>query len=187
MEPWPMGPVGKETCSMMPSGNAMSSPIAPILGVLGGCMGCMVFVEKIAKQEPSSMNLMTFSTFLFIASQGLIFTSKFFTVPNKIPLRGYIPTVITFFTVNVVNNQALNFHVPVPLHIIFRSGSLLANLLLSVILLKKKYSLRKYLSVFAITLGIVICTLATSDLEKNSGLSYEEAAKHYHEWMIGES
>lgn len=33
------------------------------------------------------MNLMTFSTFLFIASQGLIFTSKFFTVPNKIPLR----------------------------------------------------------------------------------------------------
>ncbi|KIH47108.1 UAA transporter family protein [Ancylostoma duodenale] len=110
---------------------AMSSPIAPILGVLGGCMGCMVFVEKIAKQEPSSMNLMTFSTFLFIASQGLIFTSKFFTVPNKIPLRGYIPTVITFFTVNVVNNQALNFHVP------------------------------------------------------NSGLSYEEAVKHYHEWMIG--
>ncbi|KHJ77709.1 UAA transporter family protein, partial [Oesophagostomum dentatum] len=61
----------------------------------------------------------------------------------------------------------------------------LANLLLSVILLKKKYSLRKYLSVFAITLGIIICTLATSDLEKHSGLSYEEAVKHYHEWMIG--
>ncbi|PIO67902.1 UAA transporter family protein, partial [Teladorsagia circumcincta] len=99
--------------------------------------------------------------------------------------KGYIPTVITFFTVNVINNQALNFHVPVPLHIIFRSGSLLANLLLSVILLKKKYTLRKYLSVFAITIGIVICTLATSDLEKNSGLSYEEAAKHYQEWIIG--
>ncbi|KAK6013693.1 UAA transporter family protein, partial [Ostertagia ostertagi] len=80
--------------------------------------------------------------------------------------KGYIPTVITFFTVNVINNQALNFHVPVPLHIIFRSGSLMANLLLSVILLKKKYTLRKYLSVFAITIGIVICTLATSDLEK---------------------
>ncbi|CAJ0601550.1 unnamed protein product [Cylicocyclus nassatus] len=163
----------------------MSSPATSILGVLGGCMGCMVFVEKIAKAEPTSMNLMTFSTFLFIATQGLFFTSKFFSVPNKIPLRGYIPTVITFFTVNVINNQALNFHVPVPLHIIFRSGSLLANLMLSVILLKKKYSLRKYLSVFAITIGIVICTLATSDLEKHSGLSYEEAAKHYQEWMIG--
>ncbi|VDM81170.1 unnamed protein product [Strongylus vulgaris] len=163
----------------------MPSPVASILGVLGGCMGCMVFVEKIAKTEPTSMNLMTFSTFLFIATQGLFFTSKFFSVPNKIPLRGYIPTVITFFTVNVINNQALNFHVPVPLHIIFRSGSLLANLLLSVILLKKKYSLRKYLSVFAITIGIVICTLATSDLEKHSGLNYEEAVKHYREWMIG--
>ncbi|XGW25195.1 hypothetical protein V3C99_006536 [Haemonchus contortus] len=163
----------------------MTSPLAPIMGVLGGCMGCMIFVEKIAKGEPSSMNLMTFSTFLFIASHGLIFTSKFFTVPNKIPIKGYIPTVITFFTVNVINNQALNFHVPVPLHIIFRSGSLMANLLLSIILLKKKYTLRKYLSVFSITIGIVICTLATSDLEKKSGLTYEEAAKHYREWTIG--
>ncbi|KAK6036507.1 hypothetical protein COOONC_25988 [Cooperia oncophora] len=62
----------------------------------------------------------------------------------------------------------------------------MANLVLSVILLKKKYTLRKYLSVFAITIGIVICTLATSNLEKNSGLNYEEAAKHYREWTIGE-
>uniref|UniRef100_A0A158P6L9 UAA transporter n=1 Tax=Angiostrongylus cantonensis TaxID=6313 RepID=A0A158P6L9_ANGCA len=131
------------------------------------------------------MNLMTFSTFLFIACQGLIFTSKFLTVHNKIPLRGYTLTVIMFFVVNVVNNQALNFHVPVPLHIIFRSGSLLANLLLSVVLLKKNYTLKKYLSVLAITMGIVICTLATSDLEKESGLSFEEAAKHYREWSIG--
>ncbi|KAJ1349496.1 hypothetical protein KIN20_005076 [Parelaphostrongylus tenuis] len=98
---------------------------------------------------------------------------------------GYILTVITFFVVNVVNNQALNFHVPVPLHIIFRSGSLLANLLLSVLLLKKNYSLKKYLSVLAITVGIVICTLATSDLEKQSGLTFEEAARHYREWSIG--
>ncbi|KAJ1350780.1 hypothetical protein KIN20_033666 [Parelaphostrongylus tenuis] len=64
-----------------------SSPVVPIVGALGGCMGCMIFVEKIAKKEPSSMNLMTFSTFLFIACQGLIFTSKFLTVRNKIPLN----------------------------------------------------------------------------------------------------
>uniref|UniRef100_A0A1I7XC07 Magnesium transporter n=1 Tax=Heterorhabditis bacteriophora TaxID=37862 RepID=A0A1I7XC07_HETBA len=191
-------------------------PLVPIAGVLGGCMGCMVVVENIAKQQPSSMNLMTFSTFAFIALHGLVFTSKFFSVPNKIPLKGYIPTVVTFFVVNVINNQALNFHVPVPLHIIFRSvsnlksynyivsrkkfevfhefknstnkilqGSLLANMVLSVILLRKSYSLRKYLSVFAITMGIVICTLATSSLEKDSGLSYEEAVKHYREWVIG--
>uniref|UniRef100_A0A8R1HLE9 Uncharacterized protein n=1 Tax=Caenorhabditis japonica TaxID=281687 RepID=A0A8R1HLE9_CAEJA len=90
-----------------------------------------------------------------------------------------------FFTVNVVNNQALNFHVPVPLHIIFRSGSLLATLLVSVFLIGKSYSIRKYLSVFAITLGIVVCTLATSAQGGDSSLSYEEASKHYKEWSIG--
>ncbi|KJH41135.1 UAA transporter family protein [Dictyocaulus viviparus] len=163
----------------------MSLTSAPIIGALGGCMGCMVFVEKIAKEEPSSMNLMTFSTFLFIACQGLVFTSKFLTVPIKIPLRGYTQSVLMFFIVNVINNQALNFHVPVPLHIIFRSGSLLANLFLSVILLKKNYTFKKYLSVIAITVGIVLCTLATSDIEKNSNLSFEEATKHYQEWCIG--
>ncbi|EGT48036.1 hypothetical protein CAEBREN_23232 [Caenorhabditis brenneri] len=99
----------------------MSSAVAPIFGVLGSCMGCMIFVENIAKQEPSAMNLMTFSTFLFISSIGLVFTSKFFTVKNQIPLKGYFKTVSVFFIVNVVNNQALNYHVPVPLHIIFRS------------------------------------------------------------------
>ncbi|VDK30087.1 unnamed protein product [Gongylonema pulchrum] len=33
------------------------------------------------------MNLMTFSTFLFISLEGLIFTSKFFSVKNKIPVN----------------------------------------------------------------------------------------------------
>lgn len=42
---------------------------------------------KIFREEPGSMNLMTFSTFLFIAVEGLIFTSKFFSVKNKIPLK----------------------------------------------------------------------------------------------------
>lgn len=84
------------------------------------------------------MNLLTFATFLFISVEGLLVTSRFFTIPNKIPLksvsrlnymndsllfRGYVPVVITFFLTNVINNQALNYHVPVPLHIIFRSVS----------------------------------------------------------------
>ncbi|CAI4229482.1 unnamed protein product [Auanema sp. JU1783] len=160
------------------------SALGPIAGVLGGCMGCMVVVENIAKQQPSAMNLMTFATFLFTAVHGLIFTSKFLTVRNKIPLKGYIPTVITFFTVNVINNQALNFHVPVPLHIIFRSGSLLANMVLA-LCLGKRYNTRKYLAVLAITVGIIICTLASNGVEKDSGISMEEASKHYQEWMIG--
>uniref|UniRef100_A0A1I7V7L7 UAA transporter n=1 Tax=Loa loa TaxID=7209 RepID=A0A1I7V7L7_LOALO len=132
------------------------------------------------------MNLITFSTFLFISLEGLIFTSRFFTVPNKIPIRGYLPTVITFFFVNVINNQALNFHVPVPLHIIFRSGSLLASLILTKILQGKQYSFRKYLAVLLITTGIIICTMATAHLEKtNQQKTVDDIEKHYREWLIG--
>ncbi|GMR48045.1 hypothetical protein PMAYCL1PPCAC_18240, partial [Pristionchus mayeri] len=120
-----------------------------------------LFVESIAKKEPSAMNLMTFATFGFISLIGLVFTMKFFTVSFKIPFKGILKVVVVFFLVNVINNQALNYHVPVPLHIIFRSGSLLASLVLSVLYEGRSYALRKYLSVLAITLGIIICTLAT--------------------------
>ncbi|CAG9540211.1 unnamed protein product [Cercopithifilaria johnstoni] len=158
----------------------------PISGTLAGCIGCMYFVESIAKEQPSSMNLMTFSTFLFISLEGLIFTSKFFAVPNKIPIRAYLPTVITFFSVNVINNQALNFHVPVPLHIIFRSGSLLASLILTKILQGKEYSLRKYVAVLSITVGIIMCTTATAHLEKtDQQKTVVDIEKHYREWIIG--
>ncbi|TKR58488.1 hypothetical protein L596_029927 [Steinernema carpocapsae] len=164
----------------------MTTALVPISGALSGCIGCMIFVESLAKAQPGAMNLMTFATFFFIALEGLISTSKFFTVKPKIPFKGYLPVVAMFFFVNVVNNQALNFHIPVPLHIIFRSGSLLASLLLTKLIQNKQYSLRKYLSVFAITIGIIVCTLATSSLEKGkSSFSVEEAEKHYKEWIIG--
>ncbi|VDD86042.1 unnamed protein product [Enterobius vermicularis] len=177
----------------------MSTAAFAVSGTLGGCLGSMYFVESIAQEQPGSMNLLTFSTFLFISLEGLFFTSKFFTVQNKIPLRGYLPTMGMFFFVNVINNQALNFHVPVPLHIIFRSGSLLASLVMTKLLQGRQYSLRKYFSVIMITVGIIICTLATSSLQaslyrgliilrnycKSSGMDAEQAARHYKEWLIG--
>uniref|UniRef100_A0A914I9Q6 Uncharacterized protein n=1 Tax=Globodera rostochiensis TaxID=31243 RepID=A0A914I9Q6_GLORO len=176
--PLPLSPAARK---------AMSEAAFGVLGALGGCIGCMVSVESLAKEDPSAMNLMTFATFLFISLEGFLFTTQFFTVKNKIPIQGYLPVVITFFVVNVINNQALNFHVPVPLHIIFRSGSLLTSLLMNRFLLGRKYPLKKYLAVFAITLGIILCTLATSNMEKKieSVLSLEEAEKHYREWALG--
>uniref|UniRef100_A0A914X4M3 UDP-xylose and UDP-N-acetylglucosamine transporter n=1 Tax=Plectus sambesii TaxID=2011161 RepID=A0A914X4M3_9BILA len=164
------------------------SALIPIGGTLTGCIGCMVFVESLAKQDPGCMHLMTFATFLFVALEGLIFASKFLTVKNRIPIRGYMQVAIVFFVVNVINNWALTFHVPVPLHIIFRSGSLLASLLLGKLILKRTYSLRKYISVFLITVGIIVCTLADSGLEKKAAAtehSQADATKHYIEWVIG--
>lgn len=101
----------------------MSGAAVAIAGTLGGCMSCMTVVEGLARLHPDAMNLMTFSNFLFIALHGLVFTSRFLSVPNKIPIRAYVPVVLVFCFVNVINNMALSFRVPVPLHIIFRSVS----------------------------------------------------------------
>ena len=35
--------------------------------------------------------------------------------------------VAQFFVVNVANNYALNFNIPMPLHLIFRSVSMMSN------------------------------------------------------------
>lgn len=70
--------------------------------------------------------------------------------------------VVTFFAVSVLNNYALNFHISLPFHMIFRSGSLLANMILGVFILKRRYTLWKYLSALMITIGVFICTLASA-------------------------
>ena len=43
--------------------------------------------------------------------------------------------------------------------LIYFQGSLIANMFMGILILKKKYTLSKYLSVFMITLGISICTI----------------------------
>ncbi|XP_022107262.1 UDP-xylose and UDP-N-acetylglucosamine transporter-like isoform X2 [Acanthaster planci] len=70
--------------------------------------------------------------------------------------------VFFFFTTSVVNNYSLIFKIPLPLHMIFRSGSLVANMVLGVILLKKKYPAYKYLSILMITVGICTCTIMSA-------------------------
>jgi len=43
----------------------------------------------------------------------------------------------------------------------FFQGSLIANMIMGILILKKKYTVSKYLSVFMITLGISICTIVS--------------------------
>lgn len=77
-----------------------------------------------------------------------------------------------FFVVSVSNNYALNFNISLPLHMIFRSGSLLANMVLGILILKKKYTTIKYLSVLMISIGICICTIASAQELVSKILSY---------------
>jgi len=160
-----------------------------ILMVLLGCCTNVIFLELIIQQDPGAGNLVTFSQFLLIAIEGLIFTTKFFTVKPKVPFSSWIILVIMYFLVSVSNNYALNFNIPMPLHMIFRAGSLMANMLMGIALLGKRYSLTKYLSVLMITIGIAVCTImsAKSSPKVDSTKSDSENATHAEEekfWLI---
>lgn len=43
----------------------------------------------------------------------------------------------------------------------FFQGSLIANMIMGMVILRKRYDLSKYVSVLLITLGIVVCTVVS--------------------------
>ncbi|XP_046388400.1 UDP-xylose and UDP-N-acetylglucosamine transporter [Ischnura elegans] len=139
-----------------------------IFCVFLGCCCNVVFLELLVKEDPGSGNIITFSQFLFISIEGFIFTSKFGTKKPNIGLKDYAVLVVMFFVANVCNNYAFDFNIPMPLHMIFRAGSLIANMVMGIIILKKKYAFSKYLSVSMITLGIVICTIVSGKEVKST-------------------
>lgn len=132
-----------------------------ILCVFLGCCSNVVFLELLVKDDPGSGNLITFAQFLFISIEGFLFTSKCGSVKPNIGIKDYFILVTMFFIANVCNNYAFDFNIPMPLHMIFRAGSLIANMIMGIIILKKRYVFSKYLSVFMITLGIAICTIVS--------------------------
>ncbi|KAM8719643.1 hypothetical protein ACLKA7_005815 [Drosophila subpalustris] len=159
-----------------------------MIGVFLGCCSNVVFLELIIQIDPGAGNLITFLQFLFIALEGLIFTSKFFTVKPKIAMRDYVMLVVLFFGANVCNNYAFNFNIAMPLHMIFRSGSLMANMIMGIILLKKRYNLRQYSSVAMITAGIILCTLVSSGNVKDNTHHSLKVATSYSDffwWCVG--
>lgn len=138
-------------------------------GVFIGCCSNVVFLELLVKEDPGCGNLLTFLQFAFIALYGFIFTSKFGTEKRQIPMKDYITLVIFFFLTSVANNYAFDFNIPMPLHMIFRAGSLMANMVMGILILKKKYTPLKYLSVIMITAGIIICTIQSGQEVKAHG------------------
>lgn len=155
--------------------------------VFVGCMSNVILLENLVKEDPGCGNLITFLQFLFIALEGFFFTSKFGTVPPKISKKNYFFMTVLFFLVNVLNNYAFDFNVPVPLHIIFRSGSLLANMILGVYVMKKKYPFSKYLAVVLITLGIVVCTVVSGKDVKSTKIKGPSTTPYedFFWWTIG--
>uniref|UniRef100_A0AC35GWN2 UDP-xylose and UDP-N-acetylglucosamine transporter n=1 Tax=Panagrolaimus sp. PS1159 TaxID=55785 RepID=A0AC35GWN2_9BILA len=135
-----------------------------ITNVLGGCAASMILMESLAKSGANPMHLVTFGSFI-LAPLIVLIQNPSILINRHIPLKSYFTIILCFFAVNVMNNQTLNFDVPVPLFIIFRSGTLLASVLLSYIMLGRVYSWKSILSVFTITFGIILFTLVSSNYQ----------------------
>ncbi|TMW50459.1 hypothetical protein DOY81_004455 [Sarcophaga bullata] len=150
-----------------------------VLGVFIGCCSNVIFLEMLVKHDAGAGNLITFSQFLFIAIEGYIFTSKFGSIKPVIGLKDYATLVLMFFVTSVCNNYAFNFNIPMPLHMIFRAGSLMANMVMGILILKKRYGFSKYLSVVLITIGIITCTLVSATkVEDTSNPKFKNSANN---------
>uniref|UniRef100_A0A8C5MAW8 Solute carrier family 35 member B4 n=1 Tax=Leptobrachium leishanense TaxID=445787 RepID=A0A8C5MAW8_9ANUR len=154
--------------------------------VFSGCCSNVVFLELLARTFPGCGNIVTFAQFLFIAIEGLIFTADFGRKRRAVPIRYYVIMVAMFFTVSVVNNYALNLNISMPLHMIFRSGSLIANLVLGIIILKKRYSTSKYMSIVLVSIGIFICTwMSAKQVASHPSFSEEDGFIAFLWWLVG--
>ncbi|XP_071818014.1 UDP-xylose and UDP-N-acetylglucosamine transporter-like [Apostichopus japonicus] len=147
--------------------------------VMVGCCSNVVFLELLIKYDQGAGNLVTFGQFLFIAVEGFIFALDFGRKKPVIPIKQYMILVAFFFTVSVTNNYCFYFDIPMPLHMIFRAGSLIANMILGVILLKKQYKFSKYISVFMISAGIFLCTLLSAQDVNISGTDEDDTSVSY--------
>lgn len=145
--------------------------------VFVGCCSNVVFLEFVVKEDPGAGNLATFLQFVFIATIGFCTVGKFGMAKRNIPFRQYLLLVGFFWTSSVANNYAFDFNIAMPLHMIFRAGSLMANMAMGVWILKKRYPPLKYLAVFMISAGIAICTIQSSGDVKAPRKTHEDAAE----------
>lgn len=117
---------------------------------------------------------MTFLQFFFIALEGFfpLFNLKELRMEErKQPASFYLALTFIFFTLSYVNNWAYDFNISQPLHMVFRSCSLIASFLMGIVF-KEKYHLFQGLGVLVVSGGIFLTTYSdfflTSSLASSS-------------------
>uniref|UniRef100_A0AC34Q8N9 UDP-xylose and UDP-N-acetylglucosamine transporter n=1 Tax=Panagrolaimus sp. JU765 TaxID=591449 RepID=A0AC34Q8N9_9BILA len=142
-----------------------------VAGVLGGCSSSMILIESLSKSSANPMHLVTLATFILVPLYCLYLDPSIIR-KSSIPSKEYGVIILLFFVTNILNNQTINYDIPFPLFIIFRSGTILASVLLTAILQRRIYSWTKILAVFSVTFGIVLFTLASSHQQSQLKVDY---------------
>ena len=75
------------------------------------------------------------------------------------PVARWIPNILLFFTVNMLNNFAFGYNISVPVHIILRSGGSVTTILVG-FLWGKRFTRMQVFSVAMLTAGVIIAAMS---------------------------
>lgn len=163
-----------------------SSLMTAIFLIFGGCCSNVYTLEAITHVVPNCGTLVTFAQFLGVTIGGfslfsLSYDGRKAIWDRKVPLTEYCKIVGFHFSVSIVNNLALAYHISVPVHIILRSGGSMVTMLLGYTFLKKKYTLRQIAAVLLVTMGVIISTSAGS----GSATHEDDTGDRYSTFVLG--
>jgi UDP-xylose/UDP-N-acetylglucosamine transporter B4 len=157
--------------------------VAASLSVLLGCCLNVISLEYVTKYDAGAGHLLTLAQFAFVAFAALAWpfaralvarcTCGFlfgadaatwppvpFSQPLTLPLRAHLQMAVAFFALSVINNKALDFHISMPLHMIFRSSSLVATLLVGALFMRRRYTFGQWFGCALVSIGILVATVA---------------------------
>ncbi|RKP15120.1 UAA transporter [Piptocephalis cylindrospora] len=184
----------------MPKKNTLSNTSQGGLGILGiwfpvlslifgGCCANVLALEAMVSEAPHSANLFTAAQFLIVALLNLPAHTHWpkgswfpRLAPRKVPMTRWIGQVALHLSISLLNNVALGYQIPIPLHIVFRSAGLLVSMLLGALVAKKRYATMQIVSVLAVSAGVILSTLSSSSSTSSKGQSKEES---YSQYLIG--
>lgn len=113
--------------------------------LLVGCTLNFFVLESMLNYDSKSGKLITIAQFLFVTLEGVFYHVEFSSSTLirfkklTIPMWFYVILVILFFTQAIINNIVFGYNISMPLHSIFRSGSLVTSVLIGFALFKQKY------------------------------------------------
>jgi len=155
-----------------------------ILMIFGGCMSNVYTLEVLTVADKGCGNLVTFSHMVTVAGIAFFENIDWETwrlQERKIGLKFYVRLVLMFFVVQTVNNKAFAFDISLPLHMVFRSGSLMASMLIGWLYLGRNYGRTMVSGVLLATVGIFVATWASQPAAEKKQVSQDGQLS----WCIG--
>ncbi|KAI0751202.1 UAA transporter [Daedaleopsis nitida] len=139
--------------------------------IFGGCCSNALTLEQLTRAHPQAGSLITFAQFILISAHGLptfLTSFRWHGIPliklkkRRIPLAPYLIQVALFYAISILNNMAFAYNIPMPVHIIFRSGGLVVSMIMGWAFAGKSFTMVQVASVFLVTLGVALTTLSAS-------------------------